>query len=117
MGQASPLKKKGTWKKYGETEWKSRMRMSVEENWMKREERYRKSDERSRDCPLLQRKCRITSYDLMRELQKVLKRSQKIQSIQDKRKNTERKLGGKRRNAEHQRIIWVEGRALHSAGG
>ena len=37
MGQASPSKKKVTWKKYGETVSKSRMRMSVEENWMKRE--------------------------------------------------------------------------------
>ena len=55
MGQASPLKKKGTWKKYGETVWKSRMRMSVEENWMKREKRYRRGYERSRDGSLLQR--------------------------------------------------------------
>ena len=37
----------------------------------------------------------------MSEHQKVQKRSQKIQSIQEK--NTEIKLGGKRRNAETQR--------------
>ena len=41
--------------------------------------------------------------DLMPEHQKVQKMAQKIQSIQDKRKITERKLGGKRRNAENQR--------------
>ena len=49
-------------KKYGETARKSRMRMSVEENWMKRERRYRGSYERSKDCPLLQRKCRRISW-------------------------------------------------------
>ena len=53
----------------------------------------------------------------MPQHQKVEKRSQKIQSIQDKRKYTERKLGGKRRNAENQRRNWVEGRTLRSAGG
>ena len=53
--------------------------------------------------------------DLMPERQRVQKRSQKIQSIQDKRKKyAERKLGGKRGNAENERRNCVEGRALQS---
>ena len=55
--------------------------------------------------------------DLVPEHQKVQKRSQKIQSIQDNRKFSQTKLGGKRRNAENQRSNCVEGRALHTAGG
>ena len=44
-----------------------------------------------------------TRNDLMLEHNRVLKRSQRIQSIQDKRKYSERELGGKRRHAEYQR--------------
>ena len=72
---------------------------------------------RGRKIVLLQRKCRRTSWSqcnisckrwrkggtIMPEHQKVQNMAQKIQSIQDKRKYTERKLGGKRRNAENQR--------------
>ena len=104
-GQVSPLQKKGTRKKCGETVWKSRMTPNVAKKWMNRGKRCRGSYERSKDCPLLQRKCKRTSWsqcnisckkcrkksnDLMPEHQRVQKMSQKIQSIQDKRKHMQK---------------------------
>ena len=44
-----PLKKKGTWKKCGETVWMSTMRLSVAENWMNRGKSCRRSNEMSTD--------------------------------------------------------------------
>ena len=74
-GQVSPLKKKGTRKKYGETVWKSRMTPSVAVNCINRGKRCRGSYERSKDCPLLQRKCKRTSWSHCKhQLQEVEKK-------------------------------------------
>ena len=85
---------------------------------MKREKRHRKSHERSKDCPAyrkLQEKLMGSMqhqlqevekrrHDLMSEHQKMQKRSQKIQSIQDrKREYCFRKCCGTRRDAKDQR--------------
>ena len=105
-----------TWEKYGKTAWRSRMRMSVEENWMKREKRFRQSNERSRDCPLLQRKRRRTSRsqkrrnDLMSEHQKVQKRSKKIQSIQEKNYRKKSLAARKEMRKLREEIEWKEER-------
>ena len=67
------------------------MTSSVAKNWMNRGERCRGSNERSKDCRLkesLQHQLQEVErkrYDLMPEHQRVQKRSQKIQSIQDEK--------------------------------
>ena len=128
-GQVSLLKKKETRKNYGETVWKSRMTPSVAENWMNRGKRG--SYERSKYCPLLQWECRRTSWSQCNISCKRWRKGGTISCLSTrgckrghkrykasriKGKYAERKLGGKRRNAENQRRNRVEGRALHSAG-
>ena len=105
--QVSLFKKRRTRETCGEIAWKSRMRPSVAENWTQRKKIQRRSCVRSTDCLLFPRKCWRASRshystsckkwkkrrnDLMPEQQKVQKRTQKIQSLQDKRKICRKKV-------------------------
>ena len=130
IGQASPLKKKGTWKKYGETVWKSRRRMTKK---IGRKEKNTEKATRGRETVLCFKgnvgdPHGVNATSAARGGEKV-ERSHSWASTgakevtkdtkhpRQENKFTEGKLGGKRRNAENQRRNWVEGRALHTAVG
>ena len=96
---------RGIRKKYGEIVWKSRMRPSAAENWMNRGKSCRRSYERSIKCPFVSKEMQDSlkeslqhqlqeverrRNDLMPEHEKVQKRTQQIQSLQDKRRNVQK---------------------------
>ena len=118
--QASLMKKKGTWKKCGRVAWKLRMRPNVARNWVNRGKKLQKelrevdrlsfvSEEMQGNLKeSLQHQLQEVEKrrnDLMPERQKVQKRTQNIQSLQDKRRNLQKVRQQKRRCGKSERKL------------
>ena len=113
-GRVSLIEKEENRKMFGESLWKLKMRLTAAESWTNRRKSCRRSYEMSTDRRLFPKRCRIIMessqhqlqevqkrrHDLMREHQKVQKRSQKIQASRTRGKYAGRKCCSVRRVAE-----------------